>query len=54
LGVMLLAHGGTGGLIAELTPVVLLLALGLAVWRRSRRDPESTARDETGVEQDGG
>jgi len=33
----LLAHGGTGGLIVELTLVVGLLVVVFAVWRSERR-----------------
>jgi hypothetical protein len=31
-----LAHGGTGGLIVELLLIAVLLALGAAVWWRTR------------------
>jgi hypothetical protein len=51
-----LAHGGTPGLIAEITPLVLLVIGGVVVWMRSR-DEESDAAwpdDETGVEEDRG
>jgi len=34
---LLLAHGGTGGLLVEIVPVVAIVTIGLAVWTRSRR-----------------
>lgn len=39
----LLAHGGTGGLIVELSSVVAIVVLGLLVWvsnRKDRPDPD--------------
>ena len=33
-----LAHGGWGGLAVEIASVVVILALGLAVWVGNRRD----------------
>lgn len=55
----LLAHGGAGGLLLELTPVLAIGALWLWVRRKSKRvDEEASApagpHDEAGVEQDGG
>ena len=48
----LLAHGGTGGLIVELVPIVAIVGLGIAVWWRSRRAPESSASgDEAPVQE---
>jgi hypothetical protein len=50
--VMLLGHGGTAGLILELVPLALVVAIGIPVWRRSRgHSAESASRDEAGVEQ---
>ena len=31
-------HGGLGGLVVELLPALVIVALGLAVWLRSRRE----------------
>lgn len=52
----LLAHGGAGGLALELLPVVVIGALWLVVWRRSRRSAETASapgrpRDEAGIEE---
>jgi hypothetical protein len=49
-----LAHGGTPGLIAEITPLILLVVGAIVVWRRSREDESDAARtdDEPGVEED--
>ena len=53
--VELLAHGGTAGLLVELAPLVVLVVLGLAVWRRSRgagaADDPSAPDDEARVEE---
>jgi hypothetical protein len=52
---VVLGHGGTPGLIAEITPLVLLVIGAIVVWRRSR-DEESDAAwadDEPRVEEDG-
>jgi hypothetical protein len=52
-----LAHGGTGGLLIEVLPVLGIGVIWLVVWRRSKRadaaasDPAGP-RDEAGVEQD--
>jgi hypothetical protein len=50
----LLAHGGTAGLILELSGVLALVLLGVVVWWRSRdaEDGESGPRDEAAVEQE--
>jgi hypothetical protein len=52
---VVLAHGGTPGLIAEITPLVLLVVGAIVVWRRSRDDESEAAwpDDEPGVEEDG-
>jgi hypothetical protein len=56
--VVVLAHGGTGGLVVELGLVVILVALGVRVWLQSRRLEQASGaaggRDEAGVEQDNG
>lgn len=50
--VWLVAHGGTGGLIVELLALAGLLAVGLAVWRRSAASASgSAAGDEARVEE---
>ena len=41
----LLAHGGTGGLLVELLPIVAIVAIGLVVWARSRRAREDAPRE---------
>ena len=46
------AHGGTGGAIAEISTVVVIAVGFLVVWWRTRAD--SAADDEAGVEQDSG
>ena len=49
-----LAHGGTAGLVAELSGVVAIVGLWGWVWWRSRGAPgedESAADDEAGVEE---
>ena len=45
------AHGGTIGLIFELIPALLLVVIGVGVWRGQRR---SAAGDEAPVEEPGG
>src|SRR5688572_6342556 len=47
----LLAHGGTPGLIVELSPVILILAVWIGVWVRSRR---SGGGDEAAIEEHDG
>ena len=44
----LVAHGGTVGLILELSPALVLAAVGVAVWLRQRR---SAPGDEARVEE---
>jgi hypothetical protein len=52
----LIAHGGAVGLVIEIVPALLLVALGLSVWLRDRRRSSASARpgDEAGVEEGGG
>lgn len=50
LGVPLLAHGGTGGLVVELGLVFALLALGVRVWLQSRRLEAASRAAGTGHE----
>jgi cbb3-type cytochrome oxidase subunit 3 len=55
----LLAHGGAGGLVLEVLPIVVIGVLWFAVWRRSKRADEQASAaprpgDEARVEQDGG
>ena len=53
---MIPAHGGTPGLLIELSPLLLLLVGAIVVWRRSRgEDSEAPgAGDEAAVEQERG
>ena len=53
---LLLAHGGAGGLLLELSPVIAIAALWFWVSRRSKRvgAAASAAGDEAAVEQDRG
>lgn len=41
-----LAHGGTAGLIVELSTVLAIVLLGLLVWVSSRKDRPDPDRDE--------
>jgi hypothetical protein len=50
--VAIVAHGGTGGAIAELSTVILIAVGFLVVWWRTRAD--SAPDDEPGVEEEGG
>ena len=38
---VVLAHGGTGGLVVELATLVGIVALAVAVWLRTRGRPEA-------------
>ena len=53
---MILAHGGTPGLLIELSPLVLLIVGAIVVWMRSRGDDSDAPRagDEAAVEEERG
>lgn len=50
------AHGGTPGLLIELSPLVLLIVGAIVVWRRSRgaESEAPLAGDEAAVEEERG
>jgi adenine/guanine phosphoribosyltransferase-like PRPP-binding protein len=43
--IAVLAHGGTWGLLVELSAALGIVVLGLAVWIGNRRDPTSDDSD---------
>jgi hypothetical protein len=53
---MIPAHGGTPGLIVEISPLVLLVIGAVAVWWRSRDEDSEAPRtgDEPPVEEERG
>ena len=42
-----LAHGGTAGVVVETASVLLVGAVIVAAWVRSRRNPEDDASDDS-------